>query len=269
VVYVDGIIFRCADNSWLDLKYAALEYLYSSSARLQEWDSRLLGISLDLPSTLLDAATPFKAPSSEELAESSAANTDAATPFLWQAPNSNAALFTGQKWVELHALVSRLLEFEHRTKPLSTFFTEKLVSKRYPSWLEHALKLCRARGYWTLYPSEATARSLATVHNELFRPPEEYEGELELDAPEGRREPALSPGAFLDSLPGGGTLPPFNRMPLLLWDGRSSDLHDLDNVAAGYASAFRSAVGGCEALRPEDLVPKTTMADLFCLKDEL
>lgn len=245
-----------------DLKYAVLEYLYSGTAATQQWDSRLLGISLDLPSTYLNASEPFAAPSGTP--ESKAGEH---TSFLWQAPNSNAALYTGQKWIELHALVSNLLDFQQRAENVPTLLAEKLVSKRYPAWLEHALKLARARGYWMLYPSEQTAANLATVHNELYRAPEEYVNEMARDEAQDA-ERAISGGTLLESLPGGGSLLPFSQMPLLMWDGTVTDLTKLDEAAAGYANDFRHAVGGCEALAPEDLAPKKSMKDLFCLKDE-
>ncbi|KAH6631868.1 hypothetical protein F5144DRAFT_234156 [Chaetomium tenue] len=236
------------------LKYSVLHYLYSGAALAQEWDSRLLGISLNLPSTHLDGSKPFASPAEK-----------GETPFLWQGPDSNAALFTGQKWVELHALVSHIIDYQQKTQPPPAFFTDKLVSKRYPSWLEHALKLSRARGYWTLYPSEATARNLATVHNELYRAPEEYERELGNEAPKSAELPA--PGITLfESLPGGGLLP-FDEMPLLLWDGTATTLSHLDKAAATYTDEFRRAVGGCQALAPDDLLAKKSMKDLFCMKD--
>lgn len=260
----DWIVSCCANGGFVDVKYALLEYLYSGPARFQGWDSRLLGISLDLPSALMDASGSFTPPSREQTSDTMADN---ATPFLWQAPNSNAALYTGEKWVELHALVSSLLEFQRNTQPVPAFFTQKLVSKKYPSWLEHALKLSRARGYWMLYPSGATARNLAAVHNELYRAPEEYEGELEKDTPR-NIEVALTGDVLFDSLPGRGALLPFSEMPLLLWDGKTTDLRSLDNAAAEYANEFRVAVGGCEALTPEDLVPRRSMEDLFCMRDE-
>lgn len=164
-------------------------------------------------------------------------------------------------------MVSNLLELQQNAQSLPAFFTQKLVSKKYPSWLEHALQLSRARGYWTLYPSEATSRNLATIHNELYRVPEEFARELEKDTPR-EAETALSGESFFNSLPGRGGLLPFSEMPLLLWDGRPTDLQGLDAAAADYASEFRRAVGGCEALAPQDLVPRSSMKDLFCMKDE-
>lgn len=246
----------------LDVKYTVLHYLYSESAAAQQWDSRLLGISLDLPSTRLDGTDTFKPPSGPAVGDA-----DGPRSFLWQAPNSNAALFTGEKWTELHALVSNLLDSQHKTQSLPSFFSDKLVSKKYPSWLEHALKLARARGYWTLYPGPVTARHLATVHSELYRAPEEYEREFAQETP-GNTEFPIDGATLLENLPGGGKLLPFDEMPLLLWDGQATTLPGLDEAALGYVNEFRQAVGGCQALTPEDLIPKTSTKDLFCMKDE-
>ncbi|SPQ19945.1 fe446de8-c8b1-46b6-acf4-6c25e5705497 [Thermothielavioides terrestris] len=244
---------------FLYTKYAVLHFLYSGPARVQDWESRLLGISLDLPSTHLDDSKPFTPPSRK----------GASTPFLWQAPNSNAALFTGQKWIELHALVSNWLDYQHRrTGTPPALFANKLVSKRYPSWLEHALRLARARGYWMLYPSEPTARNLAAVHRELYRAPEEYEGELPKRVAPDTELPLSRGSTPFESLPDRGRLPGFDEMPLLLWDGAITGLRDLDDAAADYAKDFRRAVGGCDALTPEELVPRPSMKDLFCLKDD-
>jgi hypothetical protein len=250
----------------LDVKYAVLHYLYSGPALTQEWGSRLLGISLDLPSIGLDGSKPFTPPPARGTAR--LAEDGGPSSFLWQAPNSNAALFTAQKWIELHALVANMVSLQHTTPPLPAFF-DKQVSKKHPAWLEHALRLSRARGYFTLYPS---VRTLATVHSELYRAPEEYEGELaraEGAAARDAERPVPAPGGTLvDSLPGRGILLDFDEMPLLLWDGSATTLRGLDDAAAAYADDFRRAVGGCQALAPADLVAKKSTADLFCRMDE-
>ncbi len=256
----------CA-NLILDLKYAVLEYQYSGPARLQEWDKRLMGISLDLPSTLLNAVDALTLPSKKDVTQSSVVSTDDPVSFLWQAPNSNAVLFLGDKWAELHAFVSRYIEAHGRLYTIPPFFQQKHVSKRYPSWLEHALKLARARGYWTLYPSQLTASNLAAVHSELYKAPEEYEADLTGDATE-ITEVTLASGALLDSLPDGGNLLPFDSLPLLAWDGELTSLSDLDSAAAEYAADFRKAVGGCEDLLPEDLIVHKSTRDLFCTTEE-
>ncbi|KAK3906891.1 hypothetical protein C8A05DRAFT_40343 [Staphylotrichum tortipilum] len=249
------------------LKFTALQYLYSGAAITQEWDSRLLGISLELPSTHLGGSKALTPPQKKGTTKSSGSGPGGSTPFLWEAPSSNAILFSGQKWMELHALVTNLLDIQQKSQSLPSFFTDKLVSKRYPSWLEHALKLSRARGYWTLYPSAPTAKNLATIHGELYRAPEEYERELMKESP-GSTEFPVSGGTLFESLPGGGRLLPFDEMPLLLWDGTATTLLDLDDMAMDYTKEFRRAVGGCQSLAPDDLAPRSSMKDLFCMKED-
>jgi len=222
---------------------------------LQEWDSRLFGISLHLPWALLDAQTEFTPPP---------ASPETPTSFLWQAPNSEAVLFLGERWVELHGFVSRLLAVQDdgRAPPLSG--SQKLVSKKYPSWLEYALKLCQVRGYWTLYPSQPTSASLATVHNELYQPPEEYEEDMaRADMGDGV-EVALVAGSLLETLPKGGSLLPFHELPLLSWDGKQTSLHDSNAAAVENAMDFRRLVGGCDTEGVREPVPEKSAADLFC-----
>lgn len=178
--------------------------------------------------------------------------------FSWQAPNSNAVLFLGSKWIELHRFTSKLIAARSTLQPVPRLLSESLVSKRYPAWLDHALKLSRARGYWTLYPSQMTARKLATVHTDLWHPPEEHDAAgLMSDAPDSS-EVVLAAGA----LP--GSLPAFNDMPFLLWDGTPANPVQADEAKQKYANEFRSAVGGCENFLPRELAPHSSMRDLFC-----
>ncbi|KAK5660300.1 hypothetical protein OQA88_12840 [Cercophora sp. LCS_1] len=244
------------------IKYTALEYLHSKAATTQQWDSRLFGISLDLPAHHLDGSKPLKPPFRKG---SDPPDLDDPTSFLWQSPNSNAVLYTGQKWTELHGFVSQLLELQHQTPNLPPFFSDKLVSKRYPSWLEHSLKLSRARGYWTLYPSQMTAENLAVVHKELFRAPEEYAADVAREA-KGWNEGILGAGSFLETLPERGKLLAFDNMPLLLWDGKVVGLKDVDATAEAYTNEMRRAVGRCNGMKEEELLPRKDAGDLFCLR---
>lgn len=253
-----------------DLRYSVLEYKYSAAALAQEWDARLMGISLELPATRLDGTTPFKPPAAKKDAAttSQGGGPDNPTPFLWQGPSSNAILFTGTKWVELHGFVSRLVDAQHRlpASPAS-FLSAKSASKRFPSWLEHALRLARARGYWTLYPADDAAGQFAAVHAELYRPPEEYEREVAAagrDEAAAGREKTLARELVLSGEGGGRLFPPFKALPLLSWDGREVALGELDREAALYTTEFREAVGGCEDLEGLGLLAKTDAADLFC-----
>jgi len=192
---------------------------------------------------------------------------DAPTSFLWQAPNSNAVLYNGRKWIELHDFVSRLFELEQQSPSQEASSTKKLVSKHYPAWLEHALTLSRVRGYWTVYPSPDT--EAAIVHRDLYRMPEEYEHDQEQNKGGKTKQaeesslPARSPPALEQSLPA------FDDMPLLLWDGRPTSLEALDTDAKEYTEEFRRTVVGdqkCNDLKPADLVPRSpSTADLFCV----
>ena len=258
------------------LKYTMLEYRYSSSK--VDLYKNILGISLDLPSTYLNDSTGFIPPRTNTSSSTSEAAADV-TPFLWQAPNSNAALYFGDKWVELHDFVAHLLSSQH-TLPTPTTLNQKLVSKTYPSWLEHILKLVRARGYWTIYPNSDNA--LVTLHNDLYRPPEEYAEELEAEDMESdiltadpahhlslkHTETTLITKSLLSILPYNGDLPKLGEMPLLTWDGKRVNVDEIRHHAVNYSRVFRHEIGGCDISAAEKLRIDLTAGDLFCLKDE-
>lgn len=247
------------------LKYALLEYKYAS---IEQVHQNIFGISLDLPSTYLNDSTTFAAPLSN----------GTVTPFLWQAPNSNAALYFGEKWIELHDFVSQLLSSQHNL-PTPTTLNEKLVGKTYPSWLEHVLKLARARGYWMLYPNFEEVDSLVTIHNELYQPPEEYSepeeqsstGELTADPAKhlslGHKETPLVTKSLLSILPFEGDLPKVSDMPLLSWDGIQISPTEIGDLAVNYSRIFRHEIGGCSISAREKPRVDFAASDLFCLLD--
>ncbi|KAI1103118.1 hypothetical protein F4804DRAFT_244371 [Jackrogersella minutella] len=269
------------------LKYSLLEYRYSAVSTYQHWDRRLFGISLEQPLQLLDGKEVLSSPSVLKSTHSGdAADGEISTSFLWQAPTSNAMLFLGEKWMELHDFVSRSLEAKQELDPVPALLSEKIVSTQYPSWLEHALRLARARGYWILYPGDDTARNLATVHSELNHLPEEYatqgnskqlladdasEEEIENVRQKIRAgiEKPLAPVSLLDSLPNEGNLRPFGDLPILTWDGRSTDLHELDSLATTYSAEFKEKVGGCSTDPAEKAKMREPLStqDLFCVTD--
>lgn len=273
-------VFLCGGKSMLirtisDLRYSLMEYKYSTASRMQNWGARLMGISLEQPLTPLSGGKTLDAPR-----QTMGGKADVPIPFLWQAPASSAMLFMGDKWVELHDFVSRSLEAQHRLDSTPALLSEKLVSTQHPSWLEHALRLSRLRGYWTVYPGEETAKSLATVHNELHHAPEEYADEktpkpaLADDADDKevdevmRRykagtETTLAPFSLLQSLPKNGALEPFADMVLLAWDGKKTDIQGLDLQVSDYRTEFKKQVGGCTGEDPRKLVGLSAR-DLFC-----
>lgn len=253
------------------LKYTVLDYKYS--ARNIDSHQNLLGISLDLPSMHINNSAEFKPPVSAGPKEADL------TQFLWQAPNSNAALYFGDKWVELHDFVSHMLISEH-TLPTPTTLNQKLVSKTYPSWLEHILKLARARGYWTLYPNFKDTEALATVHTELYQLPEEYSHDPQVETPgqgtdltadpanHKHTEAPLISKSLLNVLPNNGALPKIRDLPLLTWDGETIKVADIEKIAAKYSSIFRHEIGGCDATVVEKQRSGLTASDLFCLEDK-
>lgn len=244
------------------LRMAVLEYRYSNNARGRSWDQRLFGISLDLPSTHLSGSGSFTPPVRLPTDESAPGLSDGPTPFIWQAPNSNAMLFTGERWAELHQFVSQSLQVQHSAATPPPLLSEKIVSKNYPAWMEHALRLCRVRGYWTVYPSPELATNLATIHADLYRQPEEYENDGPAARQEDEDEVVIHRATLLDSLPNKGQLVGFDDMPLLSWDGSRSKLEGFDEASALYAKQFRQTVGGCG-----DESATSDSTSLFCTSD--
>lgn len=244
------------------LKFALLEYRYSYNRAIGQ--KNMLGISLDLPSTYLNDSTLFTPPSSKE-----------PSPFLWQAPNSNAALYFGDKWVELHDFIARSMFSEHSLPPLATL-GEKYVSKTYPSWLEYVLKLARARGYWTLYPHFENWDALSSIHTELYTAPEEYMNEpdeatdftanpTEHLSLKHKEEPLISTSlqTLLSDLP-----VEIAEMQLIGWDGENINSEELQLKAKDYSRTFRHEIGGCANGVAEKERIYMLAGDLFCSVNE-
>ncbi|TDZ47230.1 hypothetical protein CTRI78_v008634 [Colletotrichum trifolii] len=246
------------------LKYTLLEYRYSRYSVVQKWDQRLLGISMTSPSTTLDGKMDFAEPLND-------GPDDMGSSFLWQAPNSNAILFFGDRWIELHGLVSQVDALRHSrgTDQLPDMLKAKEVSTMFPSWLEHVLRLSRLRGYFTLYPSVETAATVARVHSELYQDPEEYQKE----GGQGKRMRAHlsetiptfeSTVRTMDTLPNNGSLSPCKDLPMLGWEGQGTSLRDVYDGAVQYMFTWREIVGGCtrEESRRDHI--DGAARDLFC-----
>ena len=258
------------------LKYTLLEYKYSFDKA--DPQQKVMAISLDIPSTYLNDSTPFSPPLGN-ITMGSNIVAKGITPFLWQAPNSNAALYFGENWAELHEFVAQTLLSEH-TSTTSTTPQRKEVSKTYPSWLEHVLRLSRARGYCTIYPNFEDADSLVTLHNDLYQPPEEYKGEIEAEPTDGgltadpakhlslkHTETPLITKSLLSMLPFKGELPKMADMPLLRWDGNPITVVDLEQHAVQYSNVFRRDIGGCDEGTSDEARDDFSARDLFCLND--
>ncbi|ESZ95375.1 hypothetical protein SBOR_4231 [Sclerotinia borealis F-4128] len=242
------------------LKFALLEYRYSYNRAVAQ--KNMLGISLDLPTTYLNDSTEFTPPIPPSVSPS---------PFLWQAPNSNAALYFGDKWVELHDFVARAMFSQHTLLPPATL-GKNYVSKTYPSWLEYILKLARARGYWTLYPHFESWDALSTIHTDLYKSPEEYMDEpdevtdftanpAEHLSLKHKEEPLIiaSLQTLLSDLP-----VELAEMQMIGWDGENINNEELQLQANEYARVFRHEIGGCAIGVAEKERVHMLAGDLFC-----
>jgi len=264
------------------LLFSLLEYKHSAPALSES--GRLLGISLELPTHYLNGSKGFSHPS---------ADNKVSPLFLWQAPNSNAALYFGDKWVEFHSFLSNRFTVQPRSAKESY---SKLVSEKHPAWMEYLLELVRARGYAMLYPSFASheASAIVTVHQDLYQPPEEFltstSDSFELDAAD-----SVSAGAILDAHSGtpaelpsaesttGTTstilpllfpnfspsldssdaflLPRLINLRALSFTGESYSLRD----AGSYAEEFAQNYGGCGTNTERIVTSSWSADDLFCL----
>ncbi|KAL9613693.1 MAG: hypothetical protein Q9167_001770 [Letrouitia subvulpina] len=276
------------------LMYHLLEYKYSSSDDQVTDARRLMGISLDLPSVHLNGTEPFVPPALFRMSKESKTKVEKPTPFMWQAPNSNAALYFGDKWIEFHSFLTsrvaiKIPEYLRRPKQLSA---------DHPSWMEYLLELMRSRGYPLLYPVFSSEDdSIATVHNELSQLPEEYatsEEDKEEETSTSRSPPPLDPSEAFTIDPNAHPLTPkpqlekppsLNRnllsflpdsdsplpflfnLPLLSHLGLDLTRFQSENNARAFASDFRQQIGRCT---PGAKVQVVSMRadDLFCQGDE-
>jgi len=286
------------------LKYHLLQHYYSSFDSVA---ATLLGLSLEIPSTYLNGTTPFEPPTSDlmdatQLKFANLSSPDSTPPFLWQAPNSNAALYFGSKWVELHSFLSHRLQRFH-SSPSSSTQRPKLVSTEHPAWTEYVLEFMRARGYTLLYPGRTSSspsedEALVTIHNEFYQPPEEFlaprPGPTTPAADQDPNPPPKDPFTFpsippLQTPPSHPELPlaplsrllpailpfqyqpPLSALPLLAANGTLLTPQPLSSDAEAYAEVFRVEIGGCGAARGggrRGVVKAGSAEDLFCFGEE-
>ncbi|KAJ4352282.1 uncharacterized protein N0V89_007630 [Didymosphaeria variabile] len=271
------------------LIFTLLEYKYSTYA--EDDALGVMGVTLELPSFLLDGKTKLSPPKPTDMHSRRYAELFADTksvPFLWQAPNSHATLYFGNKWAELHSFLSNRVA-KHSKAPQR----KKLVSETLPSWMEYTLEFMRARGYALVYPGATSEEALVTVHNELYHIPEEFalpksrHGDDETSPPTQTNEaflrgdmfeppPKLSEAGVVSHsrplhliLPFDGDLPEIPHLPYLLHRGDMIPHFNVSSIADTYAVKYRELVGGCTI--PEGKHRKVTVGsarDLFCFGDE-
>jgi 26S proteasome regulatory subunit N1 len=255
------------------LIYNILYYKYS--ARSNVLPAKLMGISLELPSSRLTNIDPFKQPDIEDTQSSSNSAPGALPMFLWQAPNSNAALYFGDKWLELHSFLGHRLasvaDAETRSTMDETDETdETFIPGFYLEFMKYLLELIRAKGYYLLYPAfyNHGQFSLATFHSELFQFPEETFNEAAV-APNSEAlraststERLLSKASTLMPLLGTFTqgLPDITPLPILSHHGERISDYVLNRETEQYQRQFRVNFGGCQGSK-EDRVT----GDLFCI----
>jgi hypothetical protein len=252
-----------------------------------------MGVSLELPPVLLDGKMKLEPPATSQMHteryKKLYPNTKSA-PFLWQAPNSHATLFFGDKWAELHSFLSnRVVKHQQSLKSISR---GKLVSETLPAWTEYMLEFMRARGYSLLYPAMTTT-ALVIIHNELYHAPEEFAHSSPDESPKTSTTPPESDEPFLraeepakppqnpeppivpgseplhQALPFYGDLPEIPHLPQLLYDGQVVDLANVSSIAKTYADTFREEVGGCNMPKGKHRkIIAGEASDLFCFGDE-
>ncbi|KAJ5120609.1 uncharacterized protein N7515_009997 [Penicillium bovifimosum] len=251
------------------LKFAILNYKHS--AKGNRIFSNLIGISLELPSSkpTTDSQQFIPPVMPNEDKEQSLPS------FLWQAPNSNAALYFGDKWADFHSfLANRLSTLESAAAPKG-----KLVSEKYPAFMEHLLEMIRAKGYFLLYPAFAGVKSpsIATVHSELYQPPEEFRAsDIASSDPASKNDPtrpltgtglgsvekplghATGIMPLLDLFSSG--LPDLDQLPLLSYDGDELTAAAYTERTREYAKQFRVNYGGCDT----ESITDDPSGDLFC-----
>lgn len=266
------------------LKYLLLEYRYSNFATSSESAAKLIGISLESPSELLNGSQLDV----EKVAQGSS------TPLiLWQAPNSHAALYFGDKWVEFHSFLSRRLSTARDMSSAAT--RADTVSEDHPTWLAHLLELARARAYYMLYPVVKTGGTpLVTIHNELYQSPVDLsKGRVQVVATLGRPAPVELTGdevltgdqeqeRLTRSEPmirntesqmsllltaGNTTLPQLESLPLVSHDAIPVSLESLLQLSVSFADRFSVELGGCQRLQDRAPASVWTADDLFCDED--
>jgi len=245
-----------------------------------------MGIALNLPSHLLDGETPLTPPPL-----STASSDTANLPFLWQGPDTNAALYFGKKWEELHSFLG--LRMENPTERPQA----RIISRAFPAFAEPLLELMRLRGYFMLYPNLPEGESIVTVHNDLAALPEEFQRLPEALSPDSGHDEARQPPSTQDMLymtepdAGPASLPPeHNEAPLLsitltailpndgdlpelstltIWDhsGLPITAQEAHDEARDYSSTFRKNIGRCEnSYNPP--VHAGSALDLFCVRKQ-
>ncbi|KAL8717147.1 MAG: hypothetical protein Q9225_005589 [Loekoesia sp. 1 TL-2023] len=271
------------------LMYYLLEFKYSSSSSYSPQVKDLMGLSLELPYIHLNDSMLFSPPTTlRKSKDDDEKRSEESTSFLWQAPNSNAALYFGDKWIEFHSFLTSRVALDPAKQP----GRRKLISDLYPAWLEYLQELMRARGYTLLYPnfpSSSGSESIASLHYELYRPPEELakptskantpvptlnpQDTFPTNPTDHLRKPTSHPEStpltsnLLSLLPPTGIVEDLFDLPLLSHEGNEVEPWIFESFARTFAADFRRQVGQCPASHKPTIEPMKA-DDLFCDRNE-
>ena len=261
------------------LKYLLLEYRYSSPAIASLSAFQLMGVSLERPSALLNGTNL-------DLAR---IGRDTSPPlFLWQGPNSHAALYFGERWVEFHSFLAHRLA----TTPESASNVIP-ISSEHPVWLSYVSELARARNYYMLYPDIKPGGSpLVTIHKNLFHPTDDFpvanlatESNLaafelsgvEVLTDEVERERSTRPGTIIRNTEsitsillgtrGNTSLPKLQSLPHFSHEGVLVSSETSLSSSMAFADRFSLDLGGCKRLKDRAPALAGTADDLFCDED--
>lgn len=267
------------------LMYNILEYKYSSQDQIFEESNNLMGLSLELPSHHLNDTEVFTPPLLERpYVQGVPKQPGGATHFLWQSPNSNAALYFGDKWIEFHSFLAARISALNSKTPRQ----KKVISEKHPSWMEYLQELMRARGYSLLYPNfSSTSESIATLHNELYQPPEEFSqphipsnpdqplptidpnepftagASAQPAKPSTHTEAPLLSTNLVSILPQSSDLSDLSYIPLLSHEGNVLSHASSDDLSSSFAAEFRRETGGCTG-SGDIWIHQMSANDLFC-----
>lgn len=283
------------------LMYHMLQHRYAAYG--SDDGDNLFGVVLATPDAYLNGTGPFTTPTMADTERKSKTSEDLTVPFLWQAPNADAALIFGDIWAEVHDYLKNRLRAAHDTSSVHQAPTKraKLVSEAQPGWLEYMLELMRARGWRNHYPARLDAGAWATIHRDLFQKPEEYmtkpskvddstqasENEEKPDA----EEPFLRAESAADRirrqekyleqkehdmlqhsqplhalLPYESELTEISHLPALDYTGQKMERESFATVATEFRPMLREQVGGCNTAEASNdrKYDLGKTSDLFC-----
>lgn len=276
--------------------YHLLQYKYATYVRMSDESKYLMGFSLELPSAYLNDSAELEPPKLQPSPmEEDEVKSEGHTPFLWQAPNSNAALYFGDKWVELHSFLSARISIQNshalgNYKPPSR---PKAVGSHYPSWMEYVQELMRVKDYFLLYPYfPPKSDAMVAIHNELRQLPEEFSRTHDGNSPTHvppvdlydpftidpsiesasftpRYEPSLRNSNLLSFLSESSSsdLPDLGSLPILSHDGNLVSPYRSAKNADKFAKEFRREIGRCSG-KLVALANHMSIGDLFCDPDQ-